>query len=77
MTVVPFLDPFRPHIEVVRCRDRNTGKPFCIFDLVGVSRKQGPYRMDLAHKHTPEDVAAEIRLWSSLGYEVIDREFRS
>ena len=74
MTVLALPDRFRPRIEVVRCRDRSSGSLFYVFNLVGVSRKLGPYRMDLAQRFTPEDAASEVRLWCGLGYEVDDRE---
>ena len=71
--IVTFPHEHQPHIEILRVRDRNGGRWFYVFDLVGHD-EAGPFRIDMAHRYTLAEVADEVAFWCQQDIEVDGHE---
>ena len=68
-SIISFPREHRPHVEVFRVTDRTDGRRMFVFELVGRD-EDGPFRIDVAHRYTLNEVAEDVALWWKEGIEV-------
>ena len=69
--IIAFPRDYQPYVEIFTVRDRADGRLMFIFELVGRD-EEGPYRLDVAHRYTLEEVFEDRVLWWRDGIEVRD-----
>ena len=69
MTAIDFPREHRPHVEFYAVRDRSDGRRIFIFEFVGRDR-DGPFRVDVAHRYSLRDALEDVAWWARDGFEV-------
>ena len=69
MSVIPF--PIKDRLEVFTIRDRTSGTPMHICEWVGFDNGE-PFRQDVAHAYTAEELLGHIAFWNRHGVPMKD-----